>query len=190
MRTRLPGLLISASIILATAAQAETAPVVPSFFRTIEVRVDTILIAANLAVVGPAVAHRIHQSGDNASDQTLEPAAAMSVASAETASAAPGVEHQHSLSAPDQEHVTDANESGNSTSIAIDRSSEAVEETGSISASATPEEQVRSDHEEDNMAEARSEPSSSTNTVETQSVSGLTPPRLDGATKECDILLP
>jgi hypothetical protein len=189
MRTRLPGLLISASIILSTAAQAETTPVVPSFFRTIEVRVDTILIAANLAVVGPAVAHRIHQSGDNAYDQTLEPAA-MSVASAETASAAPGVEHQHGLSAPDQEHVTDANESGNSTSIAIDRSSEAVEETGSISASATPEEQVRSDHEEGNMAEARSEPSSSTNMVETQSVSGLTPPRLDGATKECEILLP
>ena len=190
MRTRLPGLLISASIILATAAQAETTPVVPSFFRTIEVRVDTILIAANLAVVGPAVAHRIHQSGDNAYDRTLEPAAAMSVASAETASAAPGVEHQHGLSAPDQERVADANGSENSTSIAIDRSSEAVEETGSISASAAPEEQVRSDHEDGNMAEARSEPSSSTNVIETQSVSGLTPPRLDGATRECDTLLP
>jgi len=114
MRTRLPGLLISASIILSTAAQqAETTPVVPSFFRTIEVRVDTILIAANLAVVGPAVAHRIHQSGDNAYDQTLEPAAAMSVASAETESAAPDVEQQHSLSAPDQERVTGANGSEN-----------------------------------------------------------------------------
>ena len=54
MRTHLPGLLISASILLSTAAQAETTPVVPSFFRTIEVRVDTVLIAANLGIVGPA----------------------------------------------------------------------------------------------------------------------------------------
>ena len=55
MPTRLSGLLLSTCILLSTAAQAEPAPVAPALFRPIQVTVDAVLLAANLADADPAI---------------------------------------------------------------------------------------------------------------------------------------
>src|SRR3954447_6566247 len=89
MPTRRLGLLTSTCLLLATAAQADPAPVAPALFQPIEVRVDAVLLAANLAAIDLAVALGSDQCEDDALDGRPEPAA-VSLEPAGTASVASG----------------------------------------------------------------------------------------------------
>jgi hypothetical protein len=88
MPTRRLGLLTSTCLLLATAAQADPAPVAPALFQPIEVRVDAVLLAANLAAIDLAVLEGTYRCAYDALDGTpvpaavsLEPAGTASVAS-------------------------------------------------------------------------------------------------------------
>jgi hypothetical protein len=72
MPTRRLGLLTSTCLLLATAAQADPAPVAPALFQPIEVRVDAVLLAANLAAIDLAALQR------SALNSTHEPTAPVS----------------------------------------------------------------------------------------------------------------
>src|SRR3954463_5943228 len=100
MRTRLLGLLAPICIMLSSAFQAEPATVVAALFRTVETRVDAVLLAANLADIDPALVPHINQCGYDALNGRPEPAAVLSPAPAETASAALDGDHRPCLSRP------------------------------------------------------------------------------------------
>src|SRR5215218_2295757 len=101
MRTRLLGLLASTSLMLSSAAYAEPAPVASALFRPVAMGIDAVLLAANLADVDPAVVPDTDQCEYDALNGQPEPAAALSLEPAETASVALDAEHQHEASVRD-----------------------------------------------------------------------------------------
>src|SRR5829696_457801 len=136
MRTRLLGLLASTSLMLSTAAYAEPAPVALALFRPVEVRVDAVLLAVNLADVDPAVVPDPDQCEYDALNGRPEPAAVLSLEPAETARVAPHAEHQHEASVRDGDRDPNARDGVASALSKDDSVVEAVEATGSATAPA------------------------------------------------------
>jgi hypothetical protein len=109
MRIRLLGLLASACLILPVAARAEPAPVAAAIFRPVVLRVDAVLIAANLTDIDPAVLEGTYRYAYDALDGTPAPAA-VSLEPAGTASIASEVHDSPGLSAPDSEAKANASD--------------------------------------------------------------------------------
>src|SRR3954471_13823237 len=107
MPTRRLGLLTSTCLLLATAAQAEPAPVAAAIFRPVVLRVDAVLIAANLTDIDPAVVEGTYRCAYDALDGTPVPAA-VSLEPAGTARVASEVHDSPGLSAPDSEAKANA----------------------------------------------------------------------------------
>jgi len=105
MRTRFFGLLASASIILSTAALAETTPVVLAFFRDLELRVDAALIAANLPSENSQAFQTLSSLHEGASEQALEESVGSSFQPEQTATASLTVKPQQNQSATVAETV-------------------------------------------------------------------------------------
>src|SRR3954467_11635759 len=135
MPTRRLGLLTSTCLLLATAAQADPAPVAPALFQPIEVRVDAVLLAANLAAVDLAVALGPDQCEDDALDGRPEPAA-VSLEPAETANVAPDAEPQPEASIRDGDRDPDTQEEAQPALSKADPAMDTAEATGSAMASA------------------------------------------------------
>ena len=135
MPTRRLGLLTSTCLLLATAAQADPAPVATALFQPIEVRVDAVLLAANLAAIDLAALEGTYRCAYDALDGTPVPAA-VSLEPAGTASVASEVHDSLGLSAPDSE--AKANASDIAASSASEQSARPEAVMGSRSDSSTP----------------------------------------------------
>jgi hypothetical protein len=135
MPTRRLGLLTSTCLLLATAAQADPAPVAPALFQPIEVRVDAVLLAANLAAIDLAVLEGTYRCAYDALDGTPVPAA-VSLEPAGTASVASELHDSPGLSAPDSE--AKANASDIAASSASEQSARPDAVMGSRSDSSMP----------------------------------------------------
>jgi hypothetical protein len=199
MRTRLLGLLASTSLMLSSAAYAEPAPIALALFRPVEVRVDAVLLAVNLADVDPAVVPDTDQCEYDALNGRPEPTAVLSLEPAEIASAARDADHQQGPSTSNPDTVVEAH-AETAASSATDQSMEPAEATGSISAPATPVLEVGPDHgpdervspedESTEVREARSDPLSAPEVTESPTVSDLNPPAPEAANEDSDIILP
>ena len=150
MRTRLYGLLASASIMLSTAALAGGSPVVLAFFRNFELRVDATLIAANLPSENAQASETVSSlaQGTTDSDQAIKVSNAPSFGSEQAATAVLSIEPQHGHSAMVAENVggTDSTLGGAEAAVG------AVETTGAI-LRPTIEGEVSSDYEESEVKE-------------------------------------
>jgi hypothetical protein len=134
MRTRLLGLLASTSLILTSAAYAEPAPVASALFRPVAMGIDAVLLAANLADVDPAVVPDTDQCEYDALNGQPEPAAALSLEPAETASVALDAEHQQKASVRDGDRDPNAHDGAASALSTDDSLGEAAEAVGSTTA--------------------------------------------------------
>jgi hypothetical protein len=199
MRTRLLGLLASTCIFLSTAAQAEPVPVALALLRPIEVRIDAILIAVNLADVDPAVVSDTDQCEYDALNGRPEPAAVLLLEPAEIASAARDVDHQQTPSAPNPDTVVEVNAEP-AASSATDHSMEPAEATGSILDPVTrllevgpdygPDEVVSPEGDRAEVTEARSDLLPSPEVTESPIISGASPAGSDGANQDTDSIQP
>jgi hypothetical protein len=199
MRTRLLGLLASTCVFLSTAAQAEPVPVALALLRPIKVRIDAVLIAANLADVDPAVVPDTDQCEYDALNGRPEPAAVLSLEPAEIASAAWDVDHQQTPSAPNPDTVVEVNAEP-AASSATDHSMEPAEATGSILDPVTrllevgpdygPDEVVSPEGDRAEVTEARSDLLPSPEVTESPIISGASPAGSDGANQDTDSILP
>jgi hypothetical protein len=200
MRTRLLGLLASTCVFLSTAAQAEPVPVALALLRPIKVRIDAVLIAANLADVDPAVVPNTDQCDYDALNGRPEPAAVLLLEPAEVvASAAWDVDHQQTPSAPNPDTVVEVNAEP-AASSATDQSMEPAEATGSILDPVTrllevgpdygPDEVVSPEGDRAEVTEARSDLLPSPEVTESPIISGASPAGSDGANQDTDSILP
>ena|SRR5215207_2293106 len=199
MRTRLLGLLASTSLMLSSAAYAEPDPVALAVFRPVEVRVDAVLLAVNLADVDPAVIPNTDQCEYDALNGRPEPTAVLLLEPAEVASAAWDFDHQQTPSAPNRDTVVEVNAEP-AASSATDQSMEPAEATGSVSAPATPVLEVGPDYGPDELPspegestevrEAHSDPLPAPEVTESPPASGLNPPATEAANEDSDIILP
>jgi hypothetical protein len=193
MRTRLLGLLAPICIMLSSAVQAEPATVVAALFRTVETRVDAVLLAANLADIDPALVPHINQCGYDALNGRPEPAAVLSPAPAETASAALDADHPDGLSTPDSEPLAEAGANELPASSTTVQSAEANAVLGSAPNPAMPsgpDELFGSEGEKSGVAEARSDPLPALEVTGSLSGSGVNPPETEDAKQDSDIILP
>src|SRR3954454_7166322 len=196
MRIRLLGLLASACLILPVAARAEPAPGAAAIFRPVVVlRVDAVLIAANLTDIDPAVVEGTYRCAYDALDGTPVPAA-VSLEPAGTARVAWEVHDSLGLSAPDSE--AKANASDIAASSASEQSARPEAVMGSRSDSSTPGPEVGPasgpdgtfsvEVERGGPAEARSDPLPTTKVTGSLSVTGV-PAATDGTNQDSDFIL-
>src|SRR3954454_16376428 len=196
MRIRLLGLLASACLILPVAAQAEPAPGAAAIFRPVVLRVDEVLMAANLIDIDPAVLERTYRCAYDALDGTPVPAA-VSLEPAGTASVASEVHDSLGPSAPDSE--AKANASDIAASSASEQSARPEAVMGSRSDSSTPGPEVGPasgpdgtfsvEVERSGVTEARSDSLPTTEVTGSLSVTGV-PAATDGANQDSDFILP
>jgi len=133
MRTRLLGLLASTSLMLSSAAYAEPAPVASALFRPVEVRVDAVLLAVNLADVDPAVVWDTDQCEYDALNGRPVPAAVLSLEPAETARVALDAEHQHEASVRDGDRDANAHDG---VASALSKDDSVVKAAGAVGSTA------------------------------------------------------
>src|SRR3954463_12058268 len=196
MRIRLLGLLASACLILPLAAQAEPAPVAAAIFRPVLLRVDAVLIAANLTDIDPAVVEGTYRCAYDALDGTPVPAA-VSLEPAGTARVASEVHDSPGLSAPDSE--AQGNASDIAASSASEQSARPDAVMGSRSDSSMPGPEVGPasgpggtfsvEIERSGVTEARSDSLPTTEVTGSLSVTGV-PAATDGTNQDSDFILP
>jgi hypothetical protein len=194
MRTRLSGLLISTCILLSTAAQAEPASIAPALFHPIEVRVDAVLIAANLADANPAYTYPCEY---DALDGRPELAAVL-LEPAEATSVVWDGDDPLVLSAPIPETEAEANETAGSSTT--ERSDEPDAVVGALSDPEMPSREFGPDYgpdkvispegERSEVAETRADPLPAPDVTRCLSVSGVNPAGTDESTQNSNIILP
>jgi hypothetical protein len=197
MRIRLLGLLASACLILPVAARAEPAPGAAAIFRPVVLlRVDAVLMAANLTDIDPAVLEGTYRCAYDALDGTPVPAA-VSLEPAGTASVASEVHDSPGHSAPDSD--VKANASDIAASSASEQSARPDAVMGSRSDSSMPGPEVGPasgpdgtfsvEVERSGVTEARSDSLPTTEVTGSLSVTGV-PAATDGTNQDSDFILP